>query len=689
MSHLTNNDEGSFDFPSRQVPPTEAAIYPTSSPADKEDSHSEVISQAKQMRSKAEELIASLSGDDQEKCSFISLADEDEQMRPGDFAAADPYVDTSDLGGTSKTDSKDETKQTANADTNQKMDNNKTATELAEIVNITKDVFRTQFKSGSDGPSDAAGLSAPTENSAGQAAEQSVRTVEEILAGIPGYEAETGTTADSEPASNPSAQTAQKANAATAAALSTVAAAATAEVANKVAAATNIAAANTAATASSGGTEPRQTTESPAVEAAAAETACESAAGDCGSLLNCEGEALVPVSWFSQAETEEASADHGTGTVEALADDFSFVSTTVDPATGEEQFDVRDFLEMADTKPDSIPNAFKDSSETAAQSPSGPSATPGSTGAAAGLDSAGAPDDTTGSPIASTVAALTGAAAAGGGLLAAITGKSKSASAESASSAENTDAGTAAGALTAALGSATESVTSAVEGAVDETTNAETTNAVNETTGNPLAKVAPPAPTIDDDEIAAAFASCDLDSEPTAPTAPTSEPPTSAASTAAPKNAAGFSQESFGEPESQAPKNPADAAAGFSKESFGQSESQGPTESQGTESQAQSEPQGQSESQTASNQTETEPDESTFLVDEGDVIRIDGNDGFDFIDLTCFSRSAATIKHDRIIVKDDENPSFEVHFKNIPHALFADGVTVDLTPTVDLAPTSG
>ena len=654
MSHLTNNDEGSFDFPSRQAPPTEAAIYPTSSPVDKEDSHSEVISQAKQMRSKAEELIASLSGDGQEKCSFISLADEDEQMRPGDFAAADPYVDTSDLGGTSETDSKDETKQTANADTNQKMDNNKTATELAEIANITKDVFRTQIKSGSDGPSDAAGLSAPTENSAGQAAEQSVRTVEEILAGIPGYEAETGTTADSEPASNPSAQTAQKANAATAAALSTVAAAATAEVANKVAAATNIAAANTAATASSGGTEPRQTTESPAVEAAAAETACESAAGDCGSPLNCEGEALVPVSWFSQAETEEASADHGTGTVEALADDFSFVSTTVDPATGEEQFDVRDFLEMADTKPDSIPNAFKDSSETAAQSPSGPSATPGSTGAAAGLDSAGAPDDTTGSPIASTVAALTGAGAVAAG---------------------------AGGVLTAALGSATESVTSAVEGAVDETTNAETTNAVNETTGNPLAKVAPPAPTIDDDEIAAAFASCDLDSEPTAPT--------SAASTPAAKNTAGFSQESFGEPESQAPRNPADAAAGFSKESFGQSESQGPTESQVTESQAQSEPQGQSESQTASNQTETEPDESTFLVDEGDVIRIDGNDGFDFIDLTCFSRSAATIKHDRIIVTDDQNPSFEVHFKNIPHALFADGVTVELAPTVDLAPAVG
>ena len=83
-------------------------------------------------------------------------------------------------------------------------------------------------------------------------------------------------------------------------------------------------------------------------------------------------------------------------------------------------------------------------------------------------------------------------------------------------------------------------------------------------------------------------------------------------------------------------------------------------------------------------QTATEPDDTTFLVDEGDVVRIDGNDGFDFIDLTCFARSTADVRHDRIIVDDGDNPKFEVHYKNIPHALFADGITVELPPQVGL-----
>ena len=66
------------------------------------------------------------------------------------------------------------------------------------------------------------------------------------------------------------------------------------------------------------------------------------------------------------------------------------------------------------------------------------------------------------------------------------------------------------------------------------------------------------------------------------------------------------------------------------------------------------------------------------MVDEGDVIRIDGNDGYDFIDLTCFERKTAVIKRDRIIVADENNPAFEVHFKNVQYVLFADNVRIDL-----------
>ena len=76
----------------------------------------------------------------------------------------------------------------------------------------------------------------------------------------------------------------------------------------------------------------------------------------------------------------------------------------------------------------------------------------------------------------------------------------------------------------------------------------------------------------------------------------------------------------------------------------------------------------------------TQADDDTFLVDGGDVIQIDGNDGYDFIDLACFERNSAEIKQDRIIVQDEENPAFEVHYKNVEYALFAYGVKVELPP---------
>ena len=124
MSQLTNNHEGSFDFPPGLANPSDPPITQPSSPKPVDDTHNEVISQAKRDRDKAEELIASLSENSEENSTFISLANDDEQLRPGDFAAADPYVNT----GENSTDN------TINADKNEAMENETGPNGMVETV---------------------------------------------------------------------------------------------------------------------------------------------------------------------------------------------------------------------------------------------------------------------------------------------------------------------------------------------------------------------------------------------------------------------------------------------------------------------------------------------------------------------------------------------------------------------------
>ena len=73
----------------------------------------------------------------------------------------------------------------------------------------------------------------------------------------------------------------------------------------------------------------------------------------------------------------------------------------------------------------------------------------------------------------------------------------------------------------------------------------------------------------------------------------------------------------------------------------------------------------------------TEKDE-LFLAGEGDVIKIDGNDGYDFIDLACFNRTAAVISAGRIVVTEESGSKFEVQYQNVSHVEFADGVRIEL-----------
>ena len=67
-----------------------------------------------------------------------------------------------------------------------------------------------------------------------------------------------------------------------------------------------------------------------------------------------------------------------------------------------------------------------------------------------------------------------------------------------------------------------------------------------------------------------------------------------------------------------------------------------------------------------------------FVAKTGDVIQIDGDDGFDHIDLACFQVDDATIESDRILIDDQNGNQFEIRFRNIALAQFADGVQVEL-----------
>ena len=67
-----------------------------------------------------------------------------------------------------------------------------------------------------------------------------------------------------------------------------------------------------------------------------------------------------------------------------------------------------------------------------------------------------------------------------------------------------------------------------------------------------------------------------------------------------------------------------------------------------------------------------------FMAGSGDMIEIDGNDGFDYIDLACFDVNLATFFDDVIVIDDQQGWSIQIHYTNVKHALFADDLEVDL-----------
>ena len=71
-------------------------------------------------------------------------------------------------------------------------------------------------------------------------------------------------------------------------------------------------------------------------------------------------------------------------------------------------------------------------------------------------------------------------------------------------------------------------------------------------------------------------------------------------------------------------------------------------------------------------------DGQIFVAGAGDVIEVNGSDGFDHIDLACFDVKCATFSEQVIKVDDQNGSSFEVRYQDVSYAVFADGVEVRL-----------
>ena len=67
-----------------------------------------------------------------------------------------------------------------------------------------------------------------------------------------------------------------------------------------------------------------------------------------------------------------------------------------------------------------------------------------------------------------------------------------------------------------------------------------------------------------------------------------------------------------------------------------------------------------------------------FVADDGDVIQVDGNDGFDFIDLACFNVEDAKFRPNEILISSENDGKFQIRHTNIDRAVFANGVEVNL-----------
>ncbi|MDB4380485.1 hypothetical protein N9Z70_03760 [Mariniblastus sp.] len=92
-------------------------------------------------------------------------------------------------------------------------------------------------------------------------------------------------------------------------------------------------------------------------------------------------------------------------------------------------------------------------------------------------------------------------------------------------------------------------------------------------------------------------------------------------------------------------------------------------------------------SQQASSEIEKKKSEDIFDKDEvflartGDIINVNGEDGFDRIDLACYDVNCASISPNSIRIDDEQTGSFEIHFVGIDYAIFANGVKIRLDST--------
>ena len=63
--------------------------------------------------------------------------------------------------------------------------------------------------------------------------------------------------------------------------------------------------------------------------------------------------------------------------------------------------------------------------------------------------------------------------------------------------------------------------------------------------------------------------------------------------------------------------------------------------------------------------------DEVFLARTGDVIEVNGEDGFDRIDLACYDINCASISSNKIRIDDEQTGSFEIHFIDVDYAIFA------------------
>ncbi len=74
----------------------------------------------------------------------------------------------------------------------------------------------------------------------------------------------------------------------------------------------------------------------------------------------------------------------------------------------------------------------------------------------------------------------------------------------------------------------------------------------------------------------------------------------------------------------------------------------------------------------------TASDPGVFWAAANDVIFIDGRDGFGLIDVACFEISSASFEANRIRIRVSDDAEFQIEYRNVTHAIFADGVEVEL-----------